>query len=90
MKESDLDFDMFDAEKFYVEHNIIHGTIWKMLNGIPGDWAFSGYHVFTHDGIENHNVIFNDMDDEDRCFSIEWDNKYYPFPNKAHIEIAID
>ena len=28
--------------------------------------------------------------DEDRCFSIEWDNKYYPFPNKAHIEIAID
>lgn len=86
----EVDFDLFDAEEFYIKHNDIHRVVWKILNGIPGNWEFSQYNAFTYDGLECHNVIFNDLNDEDRSFSIEWDNNDNPFPHKAHIEVATD
>ena len=84
-----MDRETYNNDEYKSDNIELYRRIWEMLAGIPGKWEFSQYTTFEHNGLKNYNVVYNDLNDEDRCFSIEWDNGDNPFA-KAHIEVASD
>lgn len=86
-----MTIECYSADEFYTHHNDVFKACYQMLNGIPGKWEFSQYTVneYGYPGLANSFVCFNDLDDEDRTFTIEWNNMDMPL-EKAHIEVAND
>jgi len=88
--------DCYDVDEFKSKLNRYQMMVLdEMLSVIPGKWEFSTYSVHEHEGhiglpaITHYNIIFNDLNDENRCFNMDWDNADKPF-EKAHIEVSND
>lgn len=89
------EIEIYDENEFRSKHNALWRAIWNILNGIPGEWELSQYTVNIYEdvigpsNVTYHMIVFNDLNDEDRTFTMDWDNEDIPF-EKAHIEVATD
>lgn len=80
--------ECYNENEFKTKHGDLYWKIGNILNGIPGKWVFSQYIVEEYDIIHYH-ICFGDEDDEDRTFTMEWNNRDTPY-EKAHIEVSTD
>ena len=86
---SGFDIELCNESDFKSQQNILYWSCYYLLKGIPGDWVFSRFTLTVEEatGHEISYICFIDMDNEDRSFTMKWDNGDTPF-HIAHIEVS--
>ena len=86
----DKNIECYDENEFKTNQYNLFWKVWRILHGIPGHLEFSQYLVDEEeDWFITYHICCGDENDEDRTFTMDWDNEDTPY-EKAHIEVATD